>query len=229
MDRDRPGRQHAGDRRRRTDGRVLRRRPAGAHRRGRRGVRNRTRDVQPGWQDARRRDLRRRHRFGRRRDLNRARIAFQRRPPSTRSRSTPAAASSSPRSTTRGLREFLVRPRPGHARADGSKRSPCRGVIERRFPEISRPLSMFAMAFAPDGSGLVTTRKYGPTLLWGPGLTTVRRYAIGGQSVAVSPDGGIAALIENSDDHPHNQGNVSFLNLRSGRHPDRVGRASRAV
>ncbi len=52
------------------------------------------------------------------------------------------------------------------------------------------------MAFAPDGSGLVTTRDNGSTLLWDSGLTTVRRYAIGGQDVAVSPDGGIAALIQ---------------------------------
>ena len=48
-------------------------------------------------------------------------------------------------------------------------------------PQISAPLSLFAMAFAPDGSWLVTTRAYGPTVLWNPGLTTVRRFAIGGQ------------------------------------------------
>jgi WD40 repeat protein len=113
------------------------------------------------------------------------------------------------------LREFLV-PRDPVTLEPTGRRIPTPGRDRAGFPEISRPLSMFAMAFVPDGSGLVTTRKYGPTLLWGPGLTTVRRYAIGGQGVAVSPDGGVAALIENSDDHPHNEGNVSFLNLRSG-------------
>lgn len=82
------------------------------------------------------------------------------------------------------------------------------------FPQISRPLSMFAMAFAADGSGLVRTRENGPTLLWGPGLAPVRRYAVGGQGVAVSPNGSVAALIENSDQD--NRGSVSFLNLRSG-------------
>jgi WD40 repeat protein len=73
---------------------------------------------------------------------------------------------------------------------------------------------MFAMAFAPDGSGLVTTREGGPTLLWNPDLTAVRRYPIGGQGVAVSPDGGVAALTENRD--KNYTGTVSFLNLRSG-------------
>jgi len=111
------------------------------------------------------------------------------------------------------LREFLV-PRDPVTLEPTGRRIPTPGRDRSGFPEISPPLSMFAMAFAPDGSGLVTTRDTGPTLLWSPGLTTVRRYAIGGQGVAVSPDGDIAALIENSDDH--NEGNVSFLNLRSG-------------
>ena len=69
------------------------------------------------------------------------------------------------------------------------------------------------MAFAPDGS-LVTTRFGGPTLLWSPSLTPVRHYVPGGQGIAVSPDGSIAALIENRD--PRLEGNVSFLDLGSG-------------
>jgi WD40 repeat protein len=111
------------------------------------------------------------------------------------------------------LREFLV-PRDPVTLEPTGRRIPTPGRDRAGFPQISRPLSMFAMAFAPNGSGLVTTRDNGPTVLWDPGLTTVRRYPIGGQGVAVSPDGGVAALIENSDEN--NTGTVSFLNLRSG-------------
>ena len=111
-----------------------------------------------------------------------------------------------------GLREFLV-PRDPVTLEPTGRKIPTSGRDMPTFPEISAPLPLFAMAFAPDGS-LVTTRFRGPTLLWSPGLTTVRRYATGGQGVAVSPDGSIAALIENSD--PRNEGNVSFLDLRSG-------------
>jgi WD40 repeat protein/DNA-binding SARP family transcriptional activator len=111
------------------------------------------------------------------------------------------------------LREFLV-PRDAVTLEPTGRKVPTPGKDRAVFPEISAPLSLFAMAFAPDGSGLVTTRKYGPTLLWDPSLTTVRRYAIGGQAVVVSPDGGVAALIDNSDDD--NTGTVSFLNLRTG-------------
>jgi WD40 repeat protein/DNA-binding SARP family transcriptional activator len=111
------------------------------------------------------------------------------------------------------LREFLV-PRDPVTLEPTGRRIPTPGRARAAFPEISRPLSVFAMAFAPDGSGLVTTRDKGPTLLWDPGLTTFRRYAIGGQALAVSPDGGVAALIVNSD--TKNEGNVSLLNLRSG-------------
>jgi DNA-binding SARP family transcriptional activator/WD40 repeat protein len=112
-----------------------------------------------------------------------------------------------------GLREFLV-PRDPVTLEPTGRRIPTPGRDRAGFPQISPPLSMFAMAFAPDGSGLVTTRDNGPTLLWNPGLTAVRRYPIGGQGVAVSPDGGVAALTENSDQN--NTGTVSFLNLRSG-------------
>jgi DNA-binding SARP family transcriptional activator/WD40 repeat protein len=111
------------------------------------------------------------------------------------------------------LHEFLV-PRDPVTLAPTGRRVPTPGRDRAEFPQISRPLSMFAMGFAPDGSGLVTTRDNGPTLLWDRGLTTVRRYAIGGQAVAVSPDGSVAALIKNSDDD--NRGTISFLNLRSG-------------
>jgi WD40 repeat protein len=110
-------------------------------------------------------------------------------------------------------REFLVPRDPVTLQPTGrSVATP--GRDRAVFPEISRPLPMFAMAFAPDGSALVTTRDNGPTLLWDPRLTIVRRFPIGGQEVAVSPDGGVAALIENNDDT--NTGTVAFLDLRSG-------------
>jgi WD40 repeat protein/DNA-binding SARP family transcriptional activator len=111
------------------------------------------------------------------------------------------------------LREFLV-PRNAVTLERTGRRIPTPGKDRATFPDISAPLSMFAMAFAPDGSGLVTTRDNGPTLLWDPRLTIVRRYGISGQGVAVSPSGSVAALIENSD--ATNTGTVSFLNLRSG-------------
>jgi DNA-binding SARP family transcriptional activator/WD40 repeat protein len=111
-----------------------------------------------------------------------------------------------------GLREFLVRRDPVTLEPTGP-RVPTPGRDQATFPQISRPLSVFAMAFAPDGR-LVTTRQGGPTVLWDPGLTTVRRYPTGGQGVAVSPDGSVASLIENND--LNNTGTLSFLNLRSG-------------
>src|SRR5262245_30371344 len=90
---------------------------------------------------------------------------------------------------------------------------PTPGKDEAGFPQISAPLPVFAMAFAPDGR-LVTTRTNGPTLLWNPARTAYRTFDIAGQAVAVSPNGAVAALIENSDDE--NQGTLSFLDLRTG-------------
>jgi WD40 repeat protein/DNA-binding SARP family transcriptional activator len=110
------------------------------------------------------------------------------------------------------LREFLVL-RDAVTLEPTDRKIPTPGRDHATFPQISAPLSLFAMAFAPDGS-LVTTRFHGPTLLWSPGLTRFRRYDTGGQAVAVSPDGSIAALVENGDEHY--EGDVSFLNLRSG-------------
>ena len=112
------------------------------------------------------------------------------------------------------LREFLVRRDPVTLEARG-QRVPVPGKAQAEFPAISRPLSIFAMAFIPDGSGLVTTRDNGPTLLWSPGLTTTRRYPIGGQGITVSPDGSVAALLENNDEDT--RGTISLLDLRSGR------------
>ena len=181
MDRDRSGREDARDRGRRTDGRVLRSVQQAPHRR------RSTWDPEPNVaafspdgktlavvtsagkpRRGRRRDPNRaRSRSGeglRRRDRVRPRRRASSSPPST----APTCVSSScPATRSRSSRRVGGFPR--------------RGGMEREFPQISRPLSMFAMAFAPDGSGLVTTRDNGPTLLWDPGLTLVRRYAIGGQ------------------------------------------------
>ncbi|MFL5791415.1 MAG: BTAD domain-containing putative transcriptional regulator [Actinomycetota bacterium] len=84
------------------------------------------------------------------------------------------------------------------------------------FPTISRPLSPFAMAFAGEGKLLVTTRDNGPTIAWTPDLTPVQRFPRArGQAVAVSPNGHIAALVQN--DEASNEGTVAFLDLDTGR------------
>jgi hypothetical protein len=80
-----------------------------------------------------------------------------------------------------GLREFLVPRDPVTLQPTGRK-VPTPGRDRAGFPQLSPPLSIFAMAFAQDGSGLVTTRGNGPTLLWNPDLTTVRRYPVGGKA-----------------------------------------------
>jgi len=111
------------------------------------------------------------------------------------------------------LREVLVPRDPVTLRSTGrSIRTP--GHDRATFPEISRPLALFAMTFTPDGSALVTTRQHGPTLLWKPDLTVARRYPVGGQGIAIGPDGRTAALIENDDGSI--TGSVWFLDLRTG-------------
>jgi len=69
------------------------------------------------------------------------------------------------------------------------------------------------MAFSPDGS-LVTTRHDDRTMLWNTDLEPMRRYDVGGDAVAVSPDLFTAALTENDDGAL--TGDVSFLDLRTG-------------
>jgi DNA-binding SARP family transcriptional activator len=65
------------------------------------------------------------------------------------------------------LREFLV-PRDPVTLEPTGRRVPTPGRDRAGFPQISPPLSMFAMAFAADGSGLVTTREWTDPAL-GPG------------------------------------------------------------
>jgi WD40 repeat protein/DNA-binding SARP family transcriptional activator len=112
------------------------------------------------------------------------------------------------------LRESLV-PRDPTTLEPTGREVPTPGTDQAGFPEISAPLPMFAMAFAPDGT-LVTTRKSGPTLLWDTGLGLAGRYRVGGQDVAVNPNGTVAALIENVDTDRGGTGSVTFLNLRTG-------------
>jgi WD40 repeat protein/DNA-binding SARP family transcriptional activator len=79
------------------------------------------------------------------------------------------------------------------------------------------PLSPFSMAFTQDGRSLVTTfPSAGVTMLWDADLTPVRRFRIEGDGagVALSPDGVVAAILQNNDDRL--EGDVSFLNLRTG-------------
>jgi len=111
------------------------------------------------------------------------------------------------------LRESLV-PRDPVTLATTAGAVQIEGRDGATFPEISRPLSPFAMAFSADGRSLVTTRPNGPTLLLRADLTLVRRYPIGGQGVAVDPDGRVAALLENDD--VTDTGSVWFLDLRTG-------------
>jgi WD40 repeat protein/DNA-binding SARP family transcriptional activator len=91
-----------------------------------------------------------------------------------------------------------------------------------RTPRIDRsihwpPFSGFSMAWTPDGRSLVTTRTDGPTVTWSARLTRVQRFPIGGDGIAVSPNGTSATLLENGihPNHP-NEGDISFLNLRTG-------------
>ncbi|TMK33541.1 MAG: hypothetical protein E6G58_13330 [Actinobacteria bacterium] len=110
-------------------------------------------------------------------------------------------------------REFLVERDPVTLGSTAPKRvTPWRqdhtGAIPR-FP-------FFSMAFTPDGRSLVTTSPTGPTVLWNAGgLTEVHLFEIPGSGVAVSPDGAVATIIVNHD--RNFEGDVSFLNLRTGK------------
>ena len=85
-------------------------------------------------------------------------------------------------------------------------------------PQVS-PLSSFAMAFSPDGS-LITTRPSGPgrpTIEWSADLKPMRRFAIAGTGVAMSPNGRTAAIIGNSGEgSADTQTQVAFLDIDTG-------------
>jgi len=80
------------------------------------------------------------------------------------------------------------------------------------------PLASFAMAFSPDGRSLITTRPgRGPTLVWNADLGLVRRLPLGGNEIAVSPNGRVAAIVKNTGEGgSHEETRVAFVNIRTG-------------
>ncbi len=109
-----------------------------------------------------------------------------------------------------GNREFLV-PR------DPSSLEPLAARV--RVPGLVTtapvpPLGRVSAVFAADGRSLVTTSTSGTTELWSADLTPQRRFPIGGDGLALSPAGAVAALIQNDDDRA--EGILSFLDLATG-------------
>jgi DNA-binding SARP family transcriptional activator/WD40 repeat protein len=88
------------------------------------------------------------------------------------------------------------------------------------------PLASFAMAYSPDGRSLVTTWPgpgavtrpgQGATVVWNADLTPVRHFPLGGNEIAMSPSGTIAAIIGNrGEGSSHTETEGSFLNIRTG-------------
>ena len=181
---------------------------------GRRGIRNRRRGVQPGREDPGRRDVCRRPR---RRSTSRPEpcaIAFRRKPPSTRSRSTPAAASSSPRSTARtcvssscpGTRSTLE---------PKGRKVPTPGRDRAEFPQISRPLSTVRDGVRPGRQRARddTLQRANPALGPRPHHVSTLRRSVGRRSRSAR----MAASLPSSRTATSTiEGSVSFLNLRSG-------------
>jgi WD40 repeat protein/DNA-binding SARP family transcriptional activator len=93
------------------------------------------------------------------------------------------------------------------------------------------PLASFAMAFSQDGRSLVTTRPgRGPTVVWNADLRPVRRFPLGGNEIAVSPNGSVAAIVENSGEGTnHTETRVALLNIRTGAsHVTSIGHGGQA-
>jgi WD40 repeat protein/DNA-binding SARP family transcriptional activator len=93
------------------------------------------------------------------------------------------------------------------------------------------PLASFAMAFSPDGRSLVTTRPgRGPTVMWSADLRPVRRFPLGGNEIAMSPNGRVAAIVENTGEGTNDtETRVAFLNIRTGlSHVTSVGHGGQA-
>src|SRR6185436_12882972 len=99
-------------------------------------------------------------------------------------------------------------------------------TLEPSAPSISTrrgrgqiaPLASFAMTFSPDGHSLFTTVPGGgPTIMWDSDLRPVRRYPLGGNEIAISPSGRVAAIVGNSGEGTNNtQTRVAFLNIGTG-------------
>jgi DNA-binding SARP family transcriptional activator/WD40 repeat protein len=91
------------------------------------------------------------------------------------------------------------------------------GVSTRRGEDQVPPLASFAMAFSSDGSLLTTRPGGGPTVVWDAGLTPVKRYPLGGNEIAVSPKGRVAAIVDNrGEGSNHTETRVAFLNIGTG-------------
>jgi WD40 repeat protein/DNA-binding SARP family transcriptional activator len=92
------------------------------------------------------------------------------------------------------------------------------GVRTPRGQDQVAPLASFAMAFSPDGRSLVTTRPGpGRTVVWNADLRPIRRFPLGGNAIAISPNGRVAAIVENrGEGSDHTQTRVAFLNIGTG-------------
>ena len=87
------------------------------------------------------------------------------------------------------------------------------------------------MAFSPDGRSLVTTRP-GPglTVVWNADLKPIRRFPLGGNEIAISPNGDVAAIVENRGEGTNHTGTrFAFLNIRTGeKHVRSIGHGGQA-
>jgi DNA-binding SARP family transcriptional activator/WD40 repeat protein len=89
-------------------------------------------------------------------------------------------------------------------------------VRTRRGANQVAPLASFAMAFSPDGSLVTTHPGRESTVVWNAALRPVRRFPLGGNEIAMSPNGRVAAIVENGGEgSQHTQTRVGFLNIRT--------------
>ena len=90
-------------------------------------------------------------------------------------------------------------------------------VLTRNGEDQVAPLASFAMAFDPDGS-LVTTRpSRGPTIVWDANLRPIGRFALGGNQIAMSPDGDTVAIVGNTGEGTgETKTRIDILNIRTG-------------
>jgi WD40 repeat protein/DNA-binding SARP family transcriptional activator len=91
-------------------------------------------------------------------------------------------------------------------------------IRTRRGGDQVAPLASFAMAFSPDGRSLVTTRPgRGPTIVWNADLRPVSRFPLGGNEIAMSPNGRIAAIAHTTGEGTnHTETGLALLDIRTG-------------